>query len=127
MKFVITEKEITSELPYGTLNISSEEEEGFRPFQLLVSAVAGCSGLVFRRILMKQRLDIEYFTIEAKVERNEKEASRIEKIDLIFSIKGNDLDERKLERNLSITRKHCSMVRSVEDSIEITERLKIIE
>src|SRR5690625_7858196 len=103
MKFVITEKEITSELPYGTLNISSEEEEGFRPFQLLVSAVAGCSGLVFRRILMKQRLDIEYFTIEAKVERNEKEASRIEKIDLIFSIKRSEERRVGKERRSRMT------------------------
>lgn len=125
MKFVVTDEEIKTDLPYGTLNISSSEEKGFRPFQLLVSSIAGCSALVLQRIFKKQRLTIDMFTIEAIVERNEARADRIEKIHLIYTIKGNSLDEEKMLRNLDLARRHCSMIRSVEDSIEIVETLQL--
>lgn len=125
MKFVITDREIKTEVGYGTLTISANEEEGFRPYQLLVASIAGCSASVFRTILHKQRIDFDEFIIEADVSRNEKEANRVEKIALTFKIKGNNLDEKKMERNLAITRKHCSMVRSVENSIEIVEKLEL--
>lgn len=126
MKFVVTEKDITTELGYGRLNISGNEAEGFRPFQLIVSGLVGCSALVFRRILEKQRLSFEEFIIETDLVRNEAEANKIEKISLTFKIKGENLDEKKLKRNLELSRKYCSMVRSVEDSIEIVEELQVL-
>lgn len=126
MKFVVTEKGITTDLGYGRLHISGDEAGGFRPFQLVVSGIVGCSALVFRRILEKQRISYEEFIIETDLVRNEAEANKIEKISLIFKIKGENLDEKKLKRNLEISRKHCSMIRSVEDSIEIVEELQIL-
>jgi|SRR5699024_1133914 len=126
MKFVVTEDNISTDLGYGKLNISPNEEEGFRPFQLLVSSLVGCSSIVFRRILEKQRITFEEFTVEADVERNEDEANKLEKVSLTFKIKGDNLDEKKLQRNLEISRKHCSMVRSVEDSIEVVETLQVL-
>lgn len=55
MKFTVTDEKITSELPAGELTISGDENEGFRPFQLMVSSLAGCSSLVYKRILAKQK------------------------------------------------------------------------
>lgn len=126
MKYIVTEKDITTDLGYGRLHISGDEAGGFRPFQLVVSGIVGCSALVFRRILEKQRISYEEFIIETDLVRNEAEANKIEKISLIFKIKGENLDEKKLKRNLEISRKHCSMIRSVEDSIEIVEELQIL-
>jgi len=37
MKFKMTEGGYTTELPYGQLDVSGNEEFGFRPYQLLVS------------------------------------------------------------------------------------------
>lgn len=126
MKFTVTEKDIRTDLAFGSLAISGNDEEGFRPFQLLVSSIVGCSALVFRRILEKQRTKFEEIVIEAEVERAEEEANKITKISLTFKIKGEDLDEKRLQRSLDLSRKHCSMVRSVEDSIEIVENLEVM-
>lgn len=126
MKFIVTEENIKTDLGFGSLQISAKDEEGFRPFQLLVSSVVGCSALVFRRILEKQRTKFDELIIEAEVERDEAEANRIRKISLIFKIKGENLDEKRLQRSLELSRKHCSMVRSVEDSIEIVESLQVL-
>lgn len=126
MKYVFKENNIETNFKYGQLVISGDEEYGIRPFQLLVSSIASCSGLVFKKILGKQRIEIESLVIDAEVERNADEGDRVEKITLLFTITGKDLSEKRLMKSLEIARKNCSMVRSVEDSILIEENLKII-
>lgn len=119
------EEGFETDLEYGKLIISGNEELGYRPFQLLVSAVAVCSGGVLRKVLTKKRISFEDIQIHAEVERNDAEAGRIEKIHLHFVVKGQ-LSETQLQKSLEVTRKNCSMVQSVKDSIEVTESYEII-
>lgn len=125
MKFTFKEDHFETEHDFGSLIISGDEKKGFRPYQLLVSSIVGCSGIVFNKILVKQRTNYDKLTIEADVKRNEQEANRVEQINLQFIIEGKDLNEEKLKRNLEISRKHCSMVQSVLDSIKIEESLTV--
>lgn len=125
MQFHIHDKTVSTDLPFGELTISGNEAYGFRPFQLLVSSIASCSGMVFRTILEKQRVELEELIIETKVERNAEEAHKIEKIMLHFIVKGKNLNEQKLLRNLGVARRNCAMIRSVEDSITIEETLEL--
>lgn len=127
MEFYLKENGMRADLNYGELCVSGNEDYGFRPFQLMVASIAGCSGSVFRKILEKQRTEIEDLVINADVVRNPEEANRIEEISLIFTVKGYNLDPEKLYKNLELSRKNCSMVRSVEDSIKINERIESIE
>lgn len=110
---------------YGTLDISGDAEFGFRPFQLLVSSVAVCSGGVLRKVLERMRLSYENIDVKAKVTRDEKEANKITDIHLHFIIIGNNLSEEKVKKALAVTRKNCSMVQSVIESINITESFEI--
>jgi putative redox protein len=121
MDFKMTEKGFTTELEYGSLDISGSEEHGFRPYQLLVSSVAVCSGGVLRKVLEKMRYPFEDITVHADVERNEEEANRVVKIQLTFHITTETWDEAKIEKALQLTRKNCSMVQSVQNSIEVVE------
>ncbi|WP_407270843.1 OsmC family protein [Radiobacillus sp. PE A8.2] len=127
MKLFLKEQGMRIDLPYGELDVSGNEEYGFRPFQLMVASIAGCSASVYRKILDKQKIDYEDLIINAEVERNEMEANRIESIHLEFVVKGRYLDEGKLYKNLEVARKNCSMIRSVENSINIKESLECIE
>lgn len=126
MKFYLKDNGMRIDLDYGELSISGNEDYGYRPFQLMVASIVGCSGSVFRKILKKQRLEIEDLTITADVERNPQEANRIERITLHYMIKGYNLNVDKLQRNLELSRKNCSMIRSVESSITIEEKLETI-
>ena len=125
MKFKMKEGGFTSELEYGSLHVSGNEEYGFRPYQLLVSSIAVCSGGVLRKVLEKMRLSFDDIEVNAEVERNEAIANRVEKIHLHFIIKGTQIDEQKLEKAMALTRKNCSMVQSVIGSIEVTETVEI--
>ena len=127
MKFTWNEDHMETTFGYGDLSVSSDETKGFRPFQLMVASIVGCSAGVFHNIIQKQRIAYDHFSIEADVERKEDGAKEIQKITLEFIIEGKDLNEQKLQRNLKLTSKNCSMVQSVKDSIDIEEKLTIIE
>lgn len=127
MEFYLKDNGMRINLNYGQLAISGNEDHGFRPFTLMVASIVGCSGSVFRKILEKQRIEIEDLVISAEVIRNPQEANRIEEIALKYTVKGHHLDPEKLYKNLNISRKNCSMIRSVEDSIKIVESIETIE
>lgn len=125
MEFFMKEEGFYTELPYGKLPISGKEGYGFRPYQLFVSSVAGCSGGVLRKVLKKMRLDVKQIQIKADVERNPEEANRIERIHLHFIIEGKDLDHKKVEKALALARKNCAMIQSVEGKIRVEESFEM--
>lgn len=125
MKYTFKDDYVDGTLPYGNLPVSSDATQGFRPYQLLVSSIASCSGFVFKNILKKQRIEIDNLSIDATVERNEAEANKIEKITLHFFVEGKDLNEQKLLKNLDVSKRNCSMVQSVKGSIIVEEQLTI--
>jgi putative redox protein len=127
MDFYLKENGVRTSFEYGQLNISGDETFGFRPYQLMVASIAGCSIGVFRKILDKQRVDYEDIKVTAEVTRNPDEANRIESIHLQFVIKGYHLNQDKLLKNLDVSRNNCSMVQSVQNSIEVKETLECIE
>ncbi|NQD66652.1 OsmC family protein [Bacillus haikouensis] len=126
MEFKMQEGGFYSDLAYGKLEVSGNEEYGFRPFQLLVSSIAVCSGGVLRKVLEKMRIEFDDIHIKADVVRNEDEANRVEEISLHFTIQGEKLDEKKIEKAMKLTRKNCSMVQSVQDSINIEETFELV-
>ena len=126
MQFNMTENGFETATTFGQLTISGNEDYGFRPYQLLVSSVAVCSGGVLRNILEKMRMPADNITIEVKeVSRNAEIANRVEKIHLHFILEGQHLDESKMEKVFELTKKNCSMVQSVIDSIEIVETYEL--
>ncbi|MCZ8536991.1 OsmC family protein [Paenisporosarcina quisquiliarum] len=127
MKYVMTEHGLETELEFGKLTISGDETKGFRPYQLLVSSLVGCSGGVLRKVCEKMRMPIEDMEIEVlEVLRNPEEASRLEKVHIHFKLRGDQLEETKVEKAMNLTKKNCSMVRSVDQSIEVVETFELI-
>lgn len=126
MKFSMTEHGFSGDLPFGELSVSTNEEHGFRPYQLLVASLAVCSAGIIRKVLEKQRMPADDIQAEVKeIVRIDEEAGRVSKVHLHFLIKGQ-IDESKMPRVMELTRKNCSMVRSVEHSIEVVETYEIV-
>ncbi|MGV2940279.1 OsmC family protein [Mesobacillus sp. LC4] len=116
-----------TETDFGRLDVAGDDQYGFRPYQLLVSSIAVCSGGVLRKVLEKMRMEIEDIHIQADAERVEEEANRVSKITVHFRIAGSNLDEKKIEKAMVLTRKNCSMVQSVVGSIEVEETFEIVQ
>lgn len=126
MKFEMIENGFVTETKYGKLVISGNEEYGYRPYQLLVSSLAVCSGGVMRSILEKMRMPAKDITIEVKeVNRNAEIANRVEKIHLHFIIEGQEINESRMEKVFELTKKNCAMAQSVLGSIELVETYEL--
>ena len=123
----MTEHGFKTEVEFGELHISGDETVGYRPYQLLVSSIAVCSGGVLRKILTKKRIAFSSIKINADVERDPNAANRVSKIHLHFEITGQDLKKREMEKVLAVTRKHCAMVQSVKDAIDITDSFELVQ
>lgn len=127
MKYVMTESGFETNLEFGKLTISGDETKGFRPYQLLVSSLVGCSGGVLRKVCEKMRMPVEEMEIDVlEVVRNPEEASRLEKVHIHFKLKGSNLDATKMDRAMALTKKNCSMVRSVDQSMEVIETFELL-
>jgi putative redox protein len=125
MEFNMKDVGFYTETSYGRLDVAGDEAYGFRPYQLLVASVAVCSGGVLRKVLEKMRMTIKDIHISTDVVRNKDVADRVEVIKVHFTIKGENLDEKKIHRAMELTRKNCSMVQSVIGKIEIIETFEM--
>lgn len=123
MNFYMKDDHFVMQTTDKNLPISQNEAIGFRPYQLMVASIAGCSATVFKKILLKMRMDIENITINTHVERDE--SQRIESIHLHFILKGNDLPIEKVKKALNFAHKNCGMIQTVHQCIDVTETVEI--
>lgn len=102
--------------------------KGVRPMEMLLMALAGCSGIDINLILKKQRQVIENFDILVEGDREqEKEASLFKKIHVRFLFYGK-LDEAKVKRAVSLSMdKYCSVSKTLEKTAEITYSIELNE
>lgn len=127
MEFQMDGQAFKTTFGYGELRVSPDETQGFRPYQLLVSSIAVCSGTTLQKILAKKRLAFDDIKIQTDVERDEEQANRVVRLHIHFVIQGQGLSVSKVEKSLALAKKNCSMAQSVIDSIEVTEDFEIIE
>ncbi|WP_010677797.1 OsmC family protein [Bacillus timonensis] len=127
MIFKMQEVGFYTDVEFGKLQVAGDESYGFRPYQLLVSSIAACSGGTLRKILEKKRMNVEDITIKTEVERNEAKANRVEKVHLHYLIKGTDLDEQKIQRSIEVAHRNCPIAQSVKGSIEISETFELFD
>jgi putative redox protein len=87
---------------------------GFRPMQMLLSALCGCSAVDVISILKKQRQVLEGLTIEVDGQREEgKEPSLWKNIQLIFTITG-EVDPSKAYKAVDLSmEKYCSVAETL--------------
>lgn len=111
---------------YKELFVSPDPSFGYKPIELLVSSLVGCSGGIFKKVLDKKRLPVDNIKVKANVERNKEEANKITKIDLIFVVEGKNLSIEQLEKALEVTIKNCGMIQSVIGSILINGHIEVV-
>lgn len=111
---------------YQELHVSSDPQKGVKPVELLVSSIVGCSSGIFTKVLDKKRIQVDSIRVRATVERKPEEANRVTKINLHFIVTGENMNENQIQKSLEVTRKNCSMIQSVKDSIQITETFEAL-
>ncbi len=97
------------------------ENKGFRPMQLLLAAIGGCSTIDIVNILRKQREPLEDIKITVDGEREPNvEPSLFQDIHVHFALKGN-LTEEKVRKAVDLSmQKYCSVAKTLEKTANVT-------
>ncbi len=97
------------------------ENKGFRPMQMLLAALGGCSTIDIVSILKKQRQPVDDIAITVEGEREQGvEPSLFRDIHVHFTLKGN-LDEDKVRKAVDLSmEKYCSVAKTLEKTATIT-------
>ena len=98
------------------------QDIGFRPMQLMLISLAGCSAIDIITILEKGRFSILNYSSEVRAVRREEMPKTFEKIDLIITI-DTDATDDAMDRAVELTKtKYCSAFAVLEatSSIELT-------
>ncbi|MEH7333544.1 OsmC family protein [Neobacillus drentensis] len=96
------------------------ENSGARPTELLLQAVAGCTGIDIISILHKMRLEPTSFHMEVKGDRAEEHPKRFTAINIHYALEGQ-LPEDKVVRAIQLSKdKYCSVSHSLNAEITVS-------
>ena len=100
-------------------------DNGFRPMELLLAGLGGCSGIDVLHILKKQKIELEDFSIKIEATRKNEQPAIFETINVLFEVKG-EVDEAKVKRAIDLSmEKYCSVTKILEKSATIEYSYKI--
>ncbi len=107
---------------YGGRNL------GFRPMELILLGVAGCTAFDVVNILRKGREDVADCVVEVAGERAAEDPKVFTKVHLIYRVKGRSLSPAKVERAIKLSKeKYCSASIMVAKTAEMTFEYHIEE
>lgn len=104
------------------------KDAGFRPLELFLVGLAGCTGMDVIGILQKMRQEVTGFEVKVVAQRREEHPRVYTDIALEYVFRGRGLEPRSLERamELSLT-KYCSAHAMLSRAAKVTSSYRIEE
>lgn len=97
--------------------------EGYRPKALMLSALAGCSGLDVASLIKKMKLKVDDFKIDIDANLTEEHPKYYDKLTMDFHFYGNELSEKKLQKAVDLSiEKYCGVMEMFRQFAEIEIR-----
>ena len=104
------------------------ENRGPRPKPLMLTALAGCTGMDVVSILKKMRVDLDNFNVIVEGDLTEEHPKQFYKMNVIYEFTGKDLPFEKLKKAVSLSEdRYCGVSALYKKAIELTSEIKIIE
>jgi putative redox protein len=84
---------------------------GMRPKALMLSSLAGCSGLDVASLMKKMKLEVDEFTIETIANLTDEHPKFYDKVTIEYHFHGANLEEKKLQRAVDLSiEKYCGVM-----------------
>ena len=102
-------------------------DEGARPKELMLAALAGCTGMDVISILGKMRVEPTYFNVRVEAEMTEEHPKHYTSMHIIYEFKGENLDMEKLQKAIDLSQeRYCGVSYMYRKAMEITNEIKIL-
>ena len=103
-------------------------DSGIRPKELLLIALAGCTGSDVVSILQKKRVNLKDFEINISAEMSDQHPKVYTDIDLEYVFYGKDIKQNDVERAIELSQTtYCAVTMMLEKSINIKHIYRIVE
>jgi putative redox protein len=100
-------------------------EDGFRPMEVMLASLAGCSGVDIMLILQKGRQEVKDFSVNVTAERAETDPKVFTKINLHYTVTG-EIDDKRMATAVSLSmEKYCSATAMISKTAEIKTTFEI--
>lgn len=96
-------------VPMGTNVEYGGADDGFRPLELMIVSLAGCTGMDVISILLKKRQAVTSFAVNVQAERAETHPRVFTSIQVEYSFRGHNLDASAVARAVELSEtKYCA-------------------
>lgn len=86
------------------------ENNGYRPKALMLSSLAGCTGLDVASLIKKMKLDVGDFSIDIVADLSDSHPQIYEKVVMEYHFYGDNLNEKKLQKAIDLSfEKYCGV------------------
>ena len=104
------------------------ENSGVRPVELLLTGLAGCTGMDVISILQKKRQRVVDFEVNVSGERREEHPKAWTHMHIEYVVRGYDVDPVAVDRAIELSEtKYCSVTATLQGNVEITHSVVIEE
>ncbi|QIA06517.1 OsmC family protein [Draconibacterium halophilum] len=101
---------------------------GPRPKKLMLTALAGCTGIDVVMILKKMKVEVEAFNVIVEGELTEEHPIHYNKMTIVYQFKGKDLPMAKLEKAVKLSEeKYCGVSAVYREAVEMKTEIRIVE
>lgn len=97
-------------LPMGTSTESGGDNDGFRPMELLLVGLAGCTAMDVISILEKKRQDVTNFEVRVQGERAADHPKIFTHIVVEYVVTGHQVEQAAVERAVELSADRKSVV-----------------
>ena len=128
MSFTATGHTSGFTVPLDTDPKSGGENEGFRPTELLLVGLAGCTAMDVISILQKKRQQVSAFEVKADGERAETDPRRFTRFTVAYIVTGKKIDAAAVERAVELSEtKYCSVMATLRFAGSVERKITILE
>jgi putative redox protein len=122
-----------AEMDGHKITIDAGEESGGnnlgpRPKKLMLTALAGCTGIDVIMILKKMKVVPEAFNVIVEADVTEEHPKHYTKMKVIYQFKGKDLPLDKLEKAVRLSEeKYCGVTAVYKKAMNMELEIRVIE
>jgi len=99
---------------------------GPTPKPLLMTSLAGCTGMDVVAILKKMRVSFDYFNILTEGTLADEHPKKYLEIKIVYQFKGNNLSKENILKAISLSReKYCGVIATLQQAVSLVFELEI--
>ena len=107
---------------------SGGSDLGPRPKKLMLTALAGCTGVDVIMILKKMKVAPDAFNVIVEADVTEEHPKHYNKMKVIYQFKGKDLPMEKLEKAVKLSEeKYCGVTAVYKKAMEMKTEIRVVE